>query len=226
VLIVYRAPTVFDWLPAVQLIVAARAVHLEDVRSVAAVPSRNGSLVIELGGVLQAQFLPLPERLANWMEIPQWQPLHAPLTKAFSSAVESLSIASGLFTGIGFASLTRLERTLAQRSLRGTVLAMEELAEISASQVDREPIEMALDLLGSLLADVEQQIKLVEDGVIVEASIATQLLPDRLEEASGQAQQIELVRLLLLECDVKPEGVIERLAEAGARLAANGDTGP
>lgn len=220
VLIVHRAPTVFEWAAAVEAILAARASHLEDVRSVLAVPSRNGRIVADLGGTLQSQFLPLPDRLDDWLGSPEHQPLQTVLAGMFSSAIDALSQASAIFTGIHAADLLEHERTLAQRSLREAERAIEQVSEMSANGANRDPVEFALELLDSMKTEVEQQILLVENGDAVEDSLATQLVPDDLDEVSGYAQQVGLVKLLLLEWDAEPEGVMERLAEAETRIAA------
>jgi len=217
ILIVHSSPSLFEWLSAVEGILEARLEEFESTRSVWTVPSREGQLVTDLGGILQSGFLPLPDELVPWLESVGQPSLRASATSGFQRALEELTQVSAIYTGLSTDELSDRQIAIARRSLQVAEESVTFLAGLVEDLSTSPPITEAVRLLLLMRHQVEREIALVEQRAPVPITLAMELLPNGYGGPGNWFAWSAAMRLLLLEWDCAPEGAMQRFESAAEK---------
>lgn len=209
-----RVSTIRDWLTAQPILLQECGRMFGDLRSIVIAPIREEQAVASLGGrVTSRKYFPLPDQFRAWHDDLTLPFLQERVGSAFDTCLMALLELTGIVAGGTGNEIHDREAEVADavsQRWREGYTARAALEPQDPGQV----IALALELLNTLMAVVEEQQQSVVQGNAPPDLAATNAVVAALkgdESYLVPTGVVNIARLALMEWDVEPQGAMERL---------------
>ncbi len=210
--------SVIEWQLAVQALVPARNEVLEAVRTVVAAPLRSGRIVDALSGRVQSRFYPIARCLEDWKADLPLEYLDDKAAATYLQAVEALVEISAIAGGVT-GQLHPIEDAALGHAAERCREAVDLLMPL-ATNGSTEFVQEAVAFLRTLGAQVQEQVQALGVGHPSQPAVAVAFLAPASDQLNETVNTAGLLHMALVERDVDPQGVQERLDAALQRLGS------